>query len=290
MPFPPKGLKSQENPLKHRFTYSFGLSAVSSAKNSAWMTLVRHDGLATQANAKTILVNPHNTSQDTETGACCTNMSIIQRLRLILTFSKGRLNNPKNSFKVSWTPFFASFENKYDAIDDDTSVTVAAIMQLTKDGTNDDIVPITATKLPDIAGSSLDQPLSTVNLAEAFDTHYNMTTNAEMEGTAFNMEQFQALLSVGTNKGALKACLGRTRHFTLSEHHLEQTYFINKFVPRNIRRVVPFTFFGILIHVPVQIDPESYFQDVGLSADVTHVGVKAMVRYDEWNEQHDNTM
>ncbi len=291
MPFPPRGLKSQENPLKHRFGYAFGLSAVTGTMNSAWITLVRNDKLCTQANAKTILVNPHNTSADTETGPVCTPMSIVQNIRLTLMFSKGMSSNKEHPIKFSWTPFFAQFPEKYDASDDDTGVSVASVMQLTKDDANEDIVPLTTNKLPVVSGADDDHPLSTVNLAEAFDTHYNMTTDDAMEDTPFNNDTFHTLLAVGSNKGALKACLGKTRHVTLRYQGPQtKNFYIKKFVPRSIRRIMPFTFFGILIHVPIQTEPDSFYQDVNLTASKAHIGVKAIVRYDEWNEQHDNTM
>ncbi len=293
MPFPPKGLKSQEHPLKHRFDYSFGLSAATGSKNSAWVTLVRNDNLCTQANAKTILVNPKNTSVDVETGPVCTPMSIIQNIKVIISLKKSETNNINAPLKIQWTPFFASFKEKYEAADIDTGVTVASVMQLTKDDTNEDIVPLSTNKLSVVGNSDKSHPLSTVNLAEAFDTHYNMTTNATMEDTPFNTESFHSLLTMGSNRGALKACLGRTRRLTMSMRNRDagtKTFFINKFVPRAIRRIVPFTFFGILFHLPIESDIDSYYQDTAMVADVSQIGLRVLVRYDEWNEQHNNDM
>ncbi len=290
MPFPPRGLKSQENPLKHRFDYAFGLSAATTSMNSAWVTLVRNDKLCTQANAKTILVNPHNASRDVETGPVCTPMSIVQNIKVIISAKKSVVQDANSSIKFSVTPFFCSFPEKYDAADDDTGVTVAAAMQLTKDATNEDIVPLTTNKLPVVGNSDKSHPLSTVNLAEAFDTHYNMTTNATMEDTPFNMETMHQLLESGTNKGALRACLGRTRRVQLNTLKRDHSIYIKKFVPRAIRRIVPFTYFGLLFHVPTETDIDSNYADTALTTSLSHIGFRVLVRYDEWNEQHDNTM
>ncbi len=301
MPFPPKGLKSQEHPLKHRFDYSFGLSAATTTQNSAWVSLVRHSSDATVANAKTILVHPDNSAQDVETGPLCTKMSIIQNMTIMIAMSKSVTNNFQNPFKLSITPFFASFPEKYDVLDTDTAVTVQSVMQLTKTdplGAQGDVVPLTTNKLPVDGNSDKSHPLSTVNLAEAFDTTYNMTTNATMEDTPFNMETLQSLLHHGSAnvKGALKAVLGRTRHYTFTNKDISgkkygglvHNVFIKKFVPRAIRRVVDCTYFGLLFHVPVEVDIDSYYADTAITASKSNIGIRVLVRYDEWNEEHDN--
>ncbi len=295
MPFPPKGLKSQEHPLKHRFDYSFGLSAVTATQNSAWVSLVRHTSDATVANARTILVHPDNNDQDIETGPCCTKMSIIQNMTVMISMVKSANNNLTMPFKMSITPFFASFPEKYDILDNDSAVSIQSVMQLTKtdpSGAQGDVVPLTTNKLPVDGVSDKSHPLSTVNLAEAFDTTYNMTTNATMEDTPFNMETFQSLLHHGSAnvRGGLKAVLGRTRRFTFQGKIKGEIHnlFIKKFVPRPIRRVVDCTYFGLLFHVPLPVDIDSYYQDGTISPSKSNIGIRVLVRYDEWNEDHDN--
>ncbi len=288
MPFPPRGLKTTEHPLRHRFDYSFGLSASTGSMSSAWITLVKN---YKSVNAPTgVFVNPHSDQMDTETGAICAPMSIVQNIRIIITASKSTTINKDEPVKFSWTPFFASFPEKYDATDDDGGLSVAAVMQLTKDATEEDITPLSSNKLPVLGSSDKPHPLSTVNLTEAYNTHLNMTTDATMEDTPFSMETFQNLLAIGTNKGALKACLGRTRHYTMERNSQVKTWYIRKFVPRSIRRIVPYTFFGLLFNVPIEADVDSYYHDVALTTSKSHVGFKVLIRYDEWNAEHNNTM
>ncbi len=289
MPFAPRGLESQKHPLKHRFDYSFGLSAASANMNSVWCTLIKN--YKSVVNPNTIKVNPHNTDVDLETGAICSPMSIVQNVKVIITLSKSNTQDPVDPIKLSWTPFFCAFAEKYDAADDDTGTTVASVMQLTKDATEEDITPLTTNNLPQEGLSKKPHPLSTVNLAEVATTHLNMTTDAIMEDTSFVMETFQKLLVYGTNKGALKSCLGRTRHVTLHrDMGSTKTFFLRKFVPRNIRRIMPYTFFGLLFHMPIESSSDSYYTDTALATLKSHVGIRVMVRYDEWNEEHDNTM
>ncbi len=291
MPFMPRGLESQKHPLKHRFSYAFGLSHITATQNSAWVTLVRSSQDPAMVNPNTIFTNPHNTAVDLETGPLCQQMSIIERIKIIMTFNKHASVNVNNDIKVQFTPFFCAFPEKYDAADDDTGTTVASIMQLTKDATNKDIVPLSTNDLPVDGVSELPQPVSTVNDVEVFGD-YNMTTDLIMEDTPFDNEAFQKLIIYGTNKGALKSCLGKTRRFSLSRFggSTVKSFFFKKFVPRNIRRIVPYTFFGLLIHVPIDSDIDSYYSGASGTGSKPDVGVRVNVRYDEWNEEHLNTM
>jgi len=288
MPFPPKGLKAVEHPLKHKFTYSTGLSAIDALGNSVWFPLVKNYKGVTDPSL--VHVNPHHVDYEQETGAICAPMSIIDKLTVTLKFNKGTVNDGKKPLLVQWTPFFCSFGEKYDATDMSTTTSMATVMQLTKDATQEDITPLTTTNLPGVGNttSDLPHPVSTVNFTEVFGT-LNMTTDLIMEETPFDKNALINLIKFGTNKGAIKACLGRTRSMTLDANHVTQTYHIRKFVPRAIRRIVPYTFFGILCHVPVEPDIESYYQEVSWVANKQNVGIKCIVSYDEWNIDHDNT-
>ncbi len=293
MPFPPRGLKAVEHPLKHRFSYSFGLSCATGTMNSAWATIVRSSHDPAIVNPNTIKVNPHVTDQDEETGPLCQTMSILDNLKIIVIANKSVVQNTNTPIKCQFTPFFCSFGEKYDAADDDTGTTVASVMQLTKDATNKDIVPLTATKLSTDGGSDLAHPMSTVNDAEAFGD-YNMTTDTTMEATAFDREAFLKLVTIGTNKGALKACLGKTRSFTLDRlagvGRTNKSYYFKKFLPRPIRRITEFTYFGLLFHIPLPADLASLPSDNSLTGSKSDVLFRVIVRYDEWNAEHDNSM
>jgi len=267
------------------------LSAVTDTQNSFWLTLVRssHDPALIQPDQ--IMVNPHNTAVDLETGPLCHPMSIIQNLKLNISMLKSQNNSANNPMKLSITPFFCAFANKYDAADDDTGITVATIMSLTKDATNKDVVPLSTNNLPQGGGSDLLHPLSTVNDTEVFGD-YNYTTDMIPEDAPFDMEAFQKLRIYGTNKGALNACLGRTRYYTFDNKTNRNLHnlFIRKFVPRSIRRITEFVFFGLLFHMPIPLDIDSYYQDTALTGAKSNIGIKCSVRYDEWNDGHDNSM
>ncbi len=289
---PPKGFKNQIYPLRHKFAYSVGLSLTTATMNSAYFTLIRADDLA-GTDLDSIQVNPHSTAYVQETGPACGPMSIIDRLTITMKFNMTGLcynladdgDNVKQ-LHFSWMPVFFSFTEKLDAIDEDTAATVADILELTHDATNRDVVPLTATKLPVQGASDKSQPLSTVNMTESATTHYNMTTDATMEGVAFDNELFHNALERFTNKGALKACIGRTRHVTLNMNRPSATFRIKKFVPKSVRRIMPFTFMAILIHLPLESEEDQYYYNAATIPNEAHLGCKAIIRYHEWNASH----
>ncbi len=230
---PPAGFKAEMYPLRHRFNYSVGLSLATETVNSTMLPLVRNYKGVSAPN--TIVVNPHHASFETETGSVCSPMSIIDKLKLTLKFNMTRQlfqTDFVRTVRLSWFPIFFSFPEKLDATDDKSSETVATILSLTKDATQEDVTPAYATKLPVDGNSDLTYPMSTANISET-KTEVNLTTDETMEGVPFDKNRFHQALEYYTNKGALKACIGRTRNFTLTaDSNPNKTFFIDKFVPK----------------------------------------------------------
>ncbi len=289
---PPAGFESQLFPLRHDFTYGVGLSMATATMNSCYLTLVKNYTPVTDAT--TIDVNPHHPNFVKDAGTICQPMSIIDRLTLTIRFNLTEMakdTDKLGAVKFQWTPIFFSFPEKLDAADDKTTTTVAAILNLTKNATNEDVIPtLTATKLPIDGLGDLSQPLSTVNLAEVATTHLGMTTDATMQGVAHNSETFGDALRYYTNKGALKACMGRTRFETLTENRPNKAIFIKKFVPRPVRRMVPYAYFGILIHVPIASDEQQYYQGESITGSKAHLGIRLSCRYHEWHNDFNQKM
>ncbi len=289
---PPAGFDQQKRPLFHKLQYKFGLSALTATQNSTYMLLVRN--VKGVIDPTTIQVNNHNSGFETDGGSVCAPMSIIDKLRLSIKFvltKHGANTNSLQAVKIMWIPVFFSFREKLDATDDETSETVASLIDVIPEDTAEDVTPFYGnTKLPLSAGnSSIDQPLSTATIAETIG-FLNMDTSATMEHVDFDSVKFFDALKYYTNKGALKACIGRTRNFMLSEHKSHQNFYIDKFVPRAIRRMVPFSFFAILVHLPTDADKDQMFYSQALTGLKADVGVTCTATYHEWNSDHDQTM
>ncbi len=307
---PPKGFEAEKFPLRHKLQYGYTLSMGDDTFNTAFMPIVRSAkniaaGALTLPN--TIQTNPHNANYEEDVGPLCNQMSIIDRLTISLKFnltkacesshivSPGTASANFDGASYSgddiqaltflWRPIFNVFPEKMDAADDDTTNTVAAILGMTKDNTNEDVVAVTTTDLPGAGPAELTHPMSTVNGVEVFGD-YNMGTNTIMEEHVFDEDLLQRGLRRFTNKGALRSCLGRTRHVTLTRARPFANFYIDKFVPRAIRRIQPFAMFGIQVHMPEDSHVSQYFLTSNASTS-GHLGVKMIAQFHEWNNEHD---
>ncbi len=308
---PPKGFENEKYPLRHRLIHSFGLSLDTDNKNTALLPLVMSStDMGTNPQPDTVIVNPHNTAFVEDSGPLVRQMSIIDRMRISLKFNITNLWAPLretagtygangqtdatftgdgiDAVNFLWRPIFNVYPEKLDAADDDTGTTVAAILGLTKDATFEDIVPLTTNKLSTTGSSDKSLPVSSVNDIQVI-ADYNMTTDFTMEDHVFDEDLLQTALRRYTNKGALRSCLGRTRHVTLTKARPFKNYYIDKFVPRAIRRVQPYGFFAIQVHMPIQSHVSQFYNVQAVAAGGVHVGVSMITNYHEWNFEHDQS-
>jgi len=286
----PAGFEPQKHPLFHKMYYAAGLSPVTVGKNTCSFAVIRNYKGA--VNPDTIDVNPKHTNFLKEGGAVCNPMSIIDRLTIKLNFSYTEdANNDQTPLKCWWQPIFFSFPEKLDAADEVSTTTVATILQLVKDATQEDVTPLFNNLKHSVVGASdRSHPVSTVNLAESALTHLNMDTNATSEGVTWDDDLVQSAMQYYTNKGALKACLGRRRFFTLHANKRQQSYFVKKRPPRAVRRIMPYSYMAIICHVPlVSEDDQTYFSKA-CSIDVAYVGVTCKIRYHEWHNEHNQDL
>jgi len=303
---PPKGFEAEKFPLRHRLLYSYGLNITDDTLNTAFMPIVMHSK-DVDVVPNTIQVNPHNSAFEEDAGPLCAKMSIIDRMTISLKFNMTSACGPRRltsgtagpnfddglytgdditSIKFLWRPIFNVYPEKLDAADDDTTTTVAAILGMTKDATNEDVVPITTNNLPQSGPSELVQPMSTVNAVQVFGD-FNLTTDTKMEDHVFDENLLQAALRRYTNKGALRSCLGRTRHVTLSTNRPFANFYIDKFVPRAIRRIQEYGMFGIQVHLPLDEQIGQQYLDRNPASTGAHLGIKMIANYHEWNSEHD---
>ncbi len=293
---PPRGFKTEVYPLRHRLEYAFGLNLQDEDNNSAIMTLVRSTTDLEASVPGNIVVNPHHTGYVSDPGSVVCKMSIIDKLSLSLRFNMTDAcldrretaaavfsGDGIQALKFLWRPLFWTFGEKLEATDDDTATSVKAILGFTSDAV--DSHPITTNDLPIAGGSDLLQPMSLINQAEVI-TDIDMTANTVMEDHPWDEDLFQEALRRYTNKGALKACVGRTRHVTLTRARPYKNFFIDKFVPKAIRRVMTNTYMGIQIFMPLANDPSQPYSVNVITGSIAHLGCRATCNYHEWNADH----
>ncbi len=297
---PPRGFKAEQYPLRHRLAFSAALSLETATKNTVFLPIVMGStDMDTEPTA--VIVNPHNPAYVEDAGPLCRQMSIIDRMRISLKFNMTEDCNDLqetaagtftgdsiHAFHFMWRPIFGSFKEKLDAKDDDTGISVATILALTHTEAEEDVVPLTTTKLTSAGSADKVLPSSTVNAVQVFGD-MNMTSDFTMEEHVWDEDQFHKALRRFTNKGALRSMVGRTRNVTLTRNQPYKNFYLDKFVPRVIRRIVPYSFMGIQVHLPVIADIGQVYQ---LTAPVSsgHLGIKCIANYHEWNPEHEQGM
>ncbi len=287
MPRPPPGFLTERYPLRHRMVYSTGFNALTSTMNSSMFTFVKN--YKSVNNPDTINVNPHHASFKVETGAICAPMSIIDRIKIIMhfTMTEDAIADGIKSIVIKYMPIFTVFGEKLDSVDSETTTTAKALLELTKDTVEEDITPLfTNVNMPPSAGASnFVYPASTTNFTEVFGT-MDLETDKQAESIAWDNKTFFDGLKYYTNKGAIQSMVGKQRTVRLNDTRPTKSIFINKFVPRAVRRIQPYSFFGMLIHMPLDSEFEQPYYSGLLTTNKAYVGVKAIIQYDEWNSDH----
>ncbi len=285
---PPRGFRAELFPLRHRFNYGFGLNGVTATLNSSIATIVKGSADTAMNNPNTIEVNPHNATFAEETGALCHQMSILEKIKISIRITlteQARLDGV-DSATVKYMPIFCSFPEKLASTDDRTGFTAASVLELVGDATNDDVIPLYAVKTPTVASASaVAHPMSTVNDTEVFGD-MGLTTNTAMETVAWDNTLFFQAVKFFTNKGAIRSMVGKQRSVHLTSNRPTKQIFIDKFVPRAVRRVVSHSYFGMLFHYPLDSEPDQNFYSGAFSTPTPQIGIKMNVSFHEWNADH----
>lgn len=286
---PPKGYRDEEHPLRHDFNYYGSLSADNTlaAQGGTICTLIR-GGTDIDATPNTIETNPYHSSFEVEGGPFCAMHSIIPRMTIALSLSltKGAWSTDKvMAINVYWMAIYGAFGEDWDAVDQKSTDTASAILEMTKDATNEDMVPlVNGTDLSN-AGT---QPLSTGTMDEVA-ADYNLTTDDKLEGVTFDLDKYFDCMSYYTNQGIVRKLSGKMHKVTITNQRPFRSIFMNKFLPPGVKRINPYTYLGILIHVPVA-GTRGQLIDANTSTAVQHVNFNLTCRYNEWNTEYESAM
>ncbi len=286
---PPRGFKAELYPLLHRLDYSFALGLLQDSKNSVIATIVRGSKDSAMNNPNTIEVNPHNTNFAQETGVMCHQMSILEKIKLSISFTltEDAITDGVKSLVVKYMPIFSSFPEKLASTDAETGFTAASVLELIHDATNEDVTPLTAANDVVVSAgvSHKSHPVSTVNDTEVFGD-LNLGTDLKMETVAWDNTLFFQAMKFFTNKGAIRSMVGNQRSVYLTDTRPTKRVYINKFVPASVRRIVNGSFFGMLFHLPLDSEVDQAFYSGAITTAKPHVGIKMNVSYNEWNVDH----
>lgn len=288
MPFhkrPPRGYSKQEFPLPHQFEYHGGLTAHTSGQYATNCTLLRTSENIT--NIDTVVVNPSHDSFAEETGATIAPQSIVPKLMLDMRFEITKLAIAAGikTLDLLVYPLYTAFINTFDAEDVRVANSqVEDIMEL-------DHVVGSKMMRPLWTGTDLAfqtaQPLNTVlGTAETF-SNWGLTTDAKLEGVAFDENLYHDALSYFSNQGMLRKVVGKPMVFHLTHEHGKR-FFSHNFTHPTVKRGNPYTSCSLLIYLR-PLGARSQWGRVGDSTAIDHVDFNINVRYDEWNSDFDQT-
>lgn len=292
--FPPRGYTQMQYPLPHSFEYRFSLGLTSATKESTWCPILRTS--ETLVTPETIEVNPSNAAFAECNGSLIHNGSIIPRISFTLTAFIGEagasdLVIAKNGKLIfNWMPVYVSFLNSLEAEDVRSAVQVEDVLELAHDATNKDTFPLySATDLVASSGWGSDYPATTepAGIVDEVFGDVGLTVDLKMESVAFNKSLYFDSLKFGTQSSMLRKVAPRLNTGVVGVGQNFRYSSNNKTYP-SVKRGNPFTFCGILVHLPQAGTTGQFILDNEVT-DIEHVHFGMRVSYDEWNPHFDQT-
>ncbi len=283
--FPPKGYNQMEYPLPHNFNYDFGLAVENVLKASTIIPIIKCSESINAAD--TIEVNPSHANFAEETGSVIQPDSIIPKINIHMNAQMKKslhITSAVKFIKFNWMPIYFAFEDMYTAVDNKTDTEVEDILPMVRSaGTKSANALYNNNKLL----LEEDYPISTINTTETFTTK-GMDTDLKGEAVTFTEETMWDALSFFSNSSMLSKAMG-TWHTEYLTHEKPWVFNSSNFTHPTVKRGNPFTYCGILFHVPSIGTIDQFHQVLDTDAAADTINFKIKIRYDEWNNQFDQT-
>jgi len=275
----PKFMKQRWFPIPHDIQVGCSFEVDDSTFDSTIFPIAFHDeGLGAPSGKK---ANPENSGfavvGDQANCHVDSRINVIDcQLRFSLT-SKAFDDN-LSGIRIGTMPIFMAFINDYTAIDELTSVEVQDVLEMQTESTDRQGGPLY------VAAKDMVEKVAGIgNLG--VNTPF-LDTDVGIEAVAFSVDQYYDALHFLTIKEKLKKVQGGLRWDVMSAN---RPFMIKKyFIRPKVKRMNEFTYFGVLIHVPVQGGTDQ----IGVitrdyTAATQYVDVDMTCRYNEWNSEFD---
>ncbi len=283
--FPPRGYKAMEYPLPHDFTTSFNLSPETGTINSTIIPILR--ATETINDADGIEVNPSHANFAEETGTIIQPDSIVPRINIHMNAQMSHTMDELSNIryiKFNWMPIYMAFQDMYTAIDNETDIEVEDILELIRTTSSKSATALyNNTKL--LGATAM--PMSTVNFTEVFGTA-GLDTAATCEGVTYDEDSMWDALNHFSNAGMLSKAMGQW-HSEILDVRRPWTFSSNNFTNPAVKRGNEFTYCGILFHVPLIATAKQFYDAADVEAAADSIKFRMQVRYDEWNQNFDQT-
>lgn len=281
----PKGYRRSEYPLPHEFEYDFTLQPLTVNKQHTMVTFFRASESYT--GLENVEVNPSHDSFVEETGPGVANGSIIPRLTIDFKAIGSQALWADNEFgriNIHFLPIYISFLESLIAVDIKTDSEVEDILELAHGVGSKQTQPLFD---GNDLGSAGTQPLNTVHKTEVF-SDYGLSGNAQLENVNFDIPLLYDAFSYYSNAGMLRKSVGKLRTMTLTRDHAAH-FFSKNFTSPIVKRANSYMYCGALIWATQPGARGSY----GIATDylntADHLQFQIGVRFDEWNQDFDQT-
>jgi hypothetical protein len=182
--------------------------------------------------------------------------------------------------KFAVMPIFMAFENDYTATEERTGEIIEDLIGMDHETTD-------RQGFPKFKGTNEFNTTYAPNNFNYYPTNqYGLTTTQEGEPVTFNLQTYYDALRHYQLSNKIKACTGKMKWFNLTKTHPKRVF--NFFLKSKVKRMNPYTFFGIMIHIPSVTTQESnivYANGVTTPAgEDGHVLIRNTRSYNEYNK------
>ncbi len=285
---PPPGYPVTDRPLPHNFAYQFALACNDETKNKFQATFLRTSTI--DAAPSTINVHTRNSGFLEDKGPLIVNGSRVQFISIItrMKLTKAALiTDDINALNIYSYNIHGAFEDSWTPADVISTTTTAQLLHVVSDVTNEDVVPETDSLNLDAQS----HPLSNITATEVFGT-YNLSTDDTPENTTTDANILNELFDAKhyyTNGGKLNSLMGSIRRTTLRNNKTYMQTFEKKFTPKQCRAANPHMIFSRQYVIPKILDPSQILGEGDIAGTGPYVGFTVQVRFNEWNEEFDQT-
>ncbi len=259
--------------LHHEFRSGISIDVEDDTKNTFILPLLACD--KTLGNPDTIYVNPRNSNKTNSNDHLTYGSSVVKRIHYNFKFVIDPAIADADIYKcrVQCMPIML----RYDDLDKESiGETIGSYLPVVEEGSDEKI-------LPNWSGVDFNAELSNFYDAD------ELTTDAKHESVAFDHHAFEtALAEKPISPLLLSATAGGLKGFDVYKRY-PMSFSSTMPVPKKCQLQTEHTFFGLLIHIPITGDPDSYY----LTGDITGAGsvrFNYSVSYYEWNKEYNQNV
>ncbi len=273
MPTRTKLMKTKWYPRPHQMENAWAYNMNTATLGTTIYPLIMYDeGLGTPSAYE---ANPEHASFVEANEPNCFPESKVDSLfcRLKMNLTVGAVGTDKLlAVNFAYMPIFLAFKEDYEAKDELSGLTIETILELAKESTDRQGYPL---------WTNVDMGTKVAAFLDLSANIPALTTDTNIEAVNFNVDDYYDTLNYSNIAGKLKNVQGGLKWRTLTQRHPQITIDIR--LRPKVKAMNPYTFFGLLVHVPNADDIRQVPVSSETSA-INHVHATIFTRYYEWQQ------